>query len=56
MQLYHYRSIDTALLEIGNGTFHYASVEELNDPVEMACQDADLPWVKIAGRKGRLHA
>jgi hypothetical protein len=34
MQLYHYRPIETALLEIGNGTLHYASFEELNDPVE----------------------
>jgi hypothetical protein len=29
MQLYHYRPIETALLEIGNGTLHYASFEEL---------------------------
>lgn len=34
MQLYHYRSIKSALLEIGDGTFHFASREELNDPIE----------------------
>lgn len=34
MLLYHYRSIDSALLEIGNGTFHFSSCEELNDPIE----------------------
>ena len=31
---YHYRSINSALLEIENGTFHFASKEELNDPLE----------------------
>lgn len=34
MQLYHYRPIESALLEIGNGTFHFARREELNDPIE----------------------
>ena len=34
MKLYHYRSINSALLEIENGTFHFASKEELNDPLE----------------------
>lgn len=34
MFLYHYRSINSALLEIGDGTFHFASCEELNDPIE----------------------
>ena len=34
MHLYHYRSISSALKEIGNGTFHFASREELNDPIE----------------------
>ena len=34
MKLYHYRSISSALLEIENGTFHFASKEELNDPLE----------------------
>ena len=34
MQLYHYRSIESALKEIGEGTFHFASREELNDPIE----------------------
>lgn len=34
MQLYHYRSIPSALLELGNGTFHFAAREELNDPIE----------------------
>lgn len=34
MFLYHYRPIDSALLEIGNGTLHFATREELNDPVE----------------------
>lgn len=34
MKLYHYRSIKSALLELENGTFHFASKEELNDPLE----------------------
>ncbi len=34
MNLYHYRSIHTALLEIENGTFHYSDRKELNDPLE----------------------
>ena len=34
MQLYHYRSIDSALKEIDNGTFHFSCREELNDPLE----------------------
>lgn len=34
MKLYHYRSVESALLEIGGGTFHFAAREELNDPVE----------------------
>lgn len=34
MLLYHYRPIDSALLEIGNGTLHFATREELNDPIE----------------------
>ena len=34
MLLYHYRSIGSALKEIGEGTFHFASREELNDPIE----------------------
>lgn len=34
MILYHYRSIKSALLEIGKGTFHFAAREELNDPIE----------------------
>ena len=34
MKLYHYRSINSALLELGNGTFHFAAREELNDPLE----------------------
>lgn len=34
MLLYHYRPIGSALLEIGNGTLHFATREELNDPVE----------------------
>ena len=34
MRLYHYRKIDSALEEIRNGTFHFSSREELNDPVE----------------------
>ena len=34
MRLYHYRNIDSALIEIQDGTFHFASREELNDPVE----------------------
>lgn len=34
MLLYHYRPISSALLEIGNGTLHFATREQLNDPVE----------------------
>ncbi len=34
MELYHYRSIERALLEIEEGTFHFSSREELNDPLE----------------------
>lgn len=34
MKLYHYRSINSALIEIENGTFHFSSREELNDPLE----------------------
>lgn len=34
MILYHYRPIESALLEIEKGTFHFASREELNDPIE----------------------
>lgn len=34
MKLYHYRSIESACLEIENGTFYFASKEELNDPLE----------------------
>ena len=34
MKLYHYRSIESALLEIGNGTLHFATRDELNDPIE----------------------
>ena len=34
MILYHYRSIDSAIKEIGNSTFHFASASELNDPLE----------------------
>ena len=34
MRLYHYRSIECAVLEIGNGTFRFASRDELNDPIE----------------------
>lgn len=34
MLLYHYRSIDSALPEISDSTFRFASCEELNDPLE----------------------
>lgn len=34
MILNHYRSIDSAILEIENCTFHFAAREELNDPIE----------------------
>lgn len=34
MELYHYRSVETALKEITNGTFHYSERDELNDPIE----------------------
>lgn len=33
MILYHYRPIESALLEIEKGTFHFASREEQNDPL-----------------------
>ena len=34
MRLYHYRSVKNALIEIKNGTFHFAEREALNDPLE----------------------
>lgn len=34
MILYHYRSIESALPEVENSTFRFASREELNDPME----------------------
>ena len=34
MNLYHYRSIENAILELENGTFHFSTREELNDPLE----------------------
>lgn len=34
MKLYRYRSIDSALTEIEQGTFYFSSTEELNDPIE----------------------
>lgn len=34
MRLYHYRPINSALLEIRNGTLHFATRGELNDPIE----------------------
>lgn len=34
MNLYHYRSISNALLEINNSTLHFSAREELNDPIE----------------------
>lgn len=34
MNLYHYRPIESALKEIRESTFHFASKQELNDPVE----------------------
>ena len=34
MILYHYRSVESALKEIGDCTFHFASCAELNDPLE----------------------
>ena len=34
MELYHYRSIDSALSEISKGTFKFSGVPELNDPIE----------------------
>ena len=34
MKLYHYRSIDSAIKEIENQTFHFSSREEVNDPLE----------------------
>lgn len=46
MELYHYRSVDTALKEIENGTFHYSDRTELNDPIEGYVQiywQGDIP-------------
>lgn len=37
MEFYHYRSIDSALKEL-EGTFYFASREELNDPMESYLQ------------------
>lgn len=34
MKLYHYRPIESAIKEIKDGTFHFASRNELNDPLE----------------------
>lgn len=34
MKLYHYRSIDKALLEIKNKSFHFTYRSKLNDPIE----------------------
>ena len=34
MRLYRYRSIKNALKEIEDGTFYFASHDELNDPIE----------------------
>ena len=34
MKLYHYRTIEAALLELDNGEFYFAEPEELNDPIE----------------------
>lgn len=34
MILYHYRPIESALKEIEFGTFHFATRDELNDPIE----------------------
>jgi len=34
MKLYHYRSVETAIKEIREGTIYFADVSELNDPIE----------------------
>ena len=34
VKIYRYRKIESALAEIANGTFYFASREELNDPIE----------------------
>lgn len=34
MEVYHYRTVDAALLELSEGTFRFAKQEELNDPIE----------------------
>ena len=48
MRIYHYRKIETALKEIQNGTFHFSSREELNDPIEghlrVIWQGDRSPW------------
>lgn len=46
MELYHYRSVSTALKEISGGTFYYADKSELNDPIEGYAQiywQGDIP-------------
>lgn len=48
MKLYRYRNIEHALIEIKNGTFYFASREELNDPIEgyvkLYFQDDQATW------------
>ena len=34
MELYRYRSIKSAKRDLKNGTFHFSSKDELNDPLE----------------------
>lgn len=34
MKLYRYRTIESALLELNNGSFYFAAPTELNDPIE----------------------
>ena len=50
MRVYHYRSIERALQEIENGTFHFSSQEELNDPIEGYVK---LYWQGDEARMGR---
>lgn len=38
MELYHYRSVNSAIHEISSGKFKFSGVQELNDPIEGYCR------------------
>ena len=48
MRLYHYRTIETALSELDDGSFYFAATNELNDPIEgyvkIFCQGDAPAW------------